>query len=465
MSLVLSQQYAETFPNLVSQHRVEPLDSARIRLFNQSLATELGLADRTVNALREWCLGNVAQVGHAQKYVGHQFGVFNPDLGDGRGVLLGELSNKAGELSDLHLKGAGPTAYSRGGDGRAVLRSSLREYFASETLHHWNIATTRALALVSSHQGIQRERIEPGAMLARVAKTHVRFGHFEYCYSERLVSEQKQLWQHVMQRCWPALVDAEPVEQFRAVVKATAEMIADWQAFGFIHGVMNTDNMSICGETFDFGPYTVFDTFIPQQIFNHTDQRGRYGFLRQPSVGLWNLQRLSQALSLVFPVDALAPVLNDYEDFLQQHYLKRMRKRLGLAPGDDADAFKLVGEWMGLMQRFEWDFQGSFIMLQNIVRGEQSMPNDTLFKAWYDNYMGYNERQPELSTMAQSNPHVSLRNHHLAEVITQAEQGNWAPAVSYLAALTGEPLSAEELSHWQQPPMQGEQVNSLSCSS
>ena len=150
---------------------------------------------------------------------------------------------------------------------------------------------------------------------------------------------------------------------------------------------------------------------------------------------------------------------------MQQRYLKRMRKRLGLAPGDDADAFKLVGEWMGLMQRFEWDFQGSFIMLQNIVRGEQAMPNDTLFKAWYDNYMGYNERQPELRTMAQSNPHVSLRNHHLAEVITQAEQGNWAPAVSYLAALTGEPLSAEELSHWQQPPMEGEQVNSLSCSS
>ncbi|MAD54418.1 protein adenylyltransferase SelO family protein [Idiomarina sp. UBA3162] len=465
MSPVLTQEYAKTFPNLVSAHNIVPLEGPRLALFNQPLANQLGVKAADINVLREWCLGNPPTSGHAQKYVGHQFGVFNPDLGDGRGVLLGEIEDEQAQIWDLHLKGAGPTAYSRGGDGRAVLRSSLREYFASETLNHWGIATTRALALVSSQQGVQRERLEPGAMLTRVAKTHVRFGHFEYCYSQRLVTEQKQLWQHVMQRCWPQLTDAEPIEQFRAVVKATAEMIADWQAFGFIHGVMNTDNMSICGDTFDFGPYTVFDTFIPQQIFNHTDHRGRYSFLRQPSVGLWNLQRLSQALSLIFPVDALAPVLNEYEDFLQQRYLGRMRKRLGLMHGDDSVAFKRVGEWMGLMQRFEWDFQDSFIMLQDIIKGDRAMPDDDLFKDWYECYMADNDQQPQLGVMETTNPRVSLRNHHLAQVIAQAEQGEWTAAQSYLGALTGQSLSADELSYWQQPPNSNEQVTSLSCSS
>lgn len=465
MSLVLTQAYATDFPSLVSAHTVEPLAGARLSLFNQPLAHQLGVAEEDVGQLREWCLGNPPVHGHAQKYVGHQFGVFNPDLGDGRGVLLGELTDQQGQSWDLHLKGAGATAFSRGGDGRAVLRSSLREYFASEVFQHWGIPTTRALALVSSQHGVQRERLEPGAMLTRVAKTHVRFGHFEYCYSKRLVNEQQQLWQNVMQRCWPHLTDAEPIEQFRAVVKATAEMIADWQAFGFIHGVMNTDNMSICGETFDFGPYTVFDRFNPQQIFNHTDHRGRYGFLRQPSVGLWNLQRLSQALSLILPADVLAPVVTEYEDYLQQRYLKRMSARLGLIQGDEQTAFALIGEWMGLMQRFEWDFQDSFIMLQDINSGACAMPDEPLFKAWFDRYLTYNQQQPQQALMQQTNPRISLRNHHLAEVIGHAEQGDWEPARSYLAALTGKAVSDEAFKHWQQPPNDNQQVTSLSCSS
>lgn len=235
----------------------------------------------------------------AQVYSGHQFGVWAGQLGDGRGILLGEQQLPDGRKYDWHLKGAGLTPYSRMGDGRAVLRSVIREFLASEALHHLGIPTTRALSIVTSQQPVFREQPERGAMLMRIAESHLRFGHFEHFYYREQPDEVRKLADYAIRHHWPHLVDEKDryVLWLRDIAERTARLIALWQAQGFAHGVMNTDNMSILGLTIDFGPYAFLDDYQPGFICNHSDYQGRYAFDNQPAVAYWNLHRLGQALS------------------------------------------------------------------------------------------------------------------------------------------------------------------------
>lgn len=466
MSLQFVNEYANQFADIVTEQPIAPHGSSQLYLFNPSLWQQLG-GSASAEQVVQWLDNNPPWPGTrplAQKYAGHQFGHFNPYLGDGRGLLLGEVKTPAGEFYDLHLKGAGPTPYGRGGDGRAVLRSSIREYLGSEALAALSIPTTRALALTRTSGQVQRETLEPGAMLIRVAKTHVRFGHFEHCYYRRLPETQQRLWQYVIERQWPHLAQAGIEAQFRAVMESTAEMIALWQAYGFIHGVMNTDNMSLVGETFDFGPYAVLDQFQPEKIFNHTDSAGRYGFEQQPGIGLWNLQRLQVALSASMNVDGLTAVLDDYEAVIQNAFYRRMRQRLGLTSVDPHQARQLIASWMQLLYRHQLDFNGSFVALEQCLQGQQSTAFDELGRQWLEQYRQA-VSEPDIAAMQRVNPVVTLRTHHLNAVIAAAEQHQLQPLEDYLGALQ-RPFDRHHVdSLWAQPPKPSEQVQQLSCSS
>jgi len=468
MSLQFVNQYAEKFADLVTEQPIQPNGMSQLRLFNRTLWQQLGGSENAEHKLLKQLDGEQDWPGIrplAQKYAGHQFGHFNPYLGDGRGLLLGEVKTPDGSYRDLHLKGSGPTPYGRGGDGRAVLRSSIREYLGSEALAALGIPTTRALLLTSTEGHVQREQLEPGAMLLRVAATHVRFGHFEHCYYRKLEAEQRQLWDYVIERQWPELKNASRDQQFRRVMESTAVMIALWQSYGFIHGVMNTDNMSLVGETFDYGPYAVLDQYQPEKIFNHTDQTGRYGFLQQPGIGLWNLKRLQMALSLSLPVDGFTAVLDDYEAVIQQAFFKQMKQRLGLTQVVDEKAYSLVGGWLQLLQQHQLDYNMSFLQLERWYTHQQPVPFNELGKSWLQEYQQAVGGQPDIATMQSVNPLVSLRTHHLTRVIEAAEQGDDSLLKDYLKALT-DPFNRQYWqSQWAQPPAPEDQVGQLSCSS
>ncbi|AJD47889.1 hypothetical protein S7S_07365 [Isoalcanivorax pacificus W11-5] len=374
----------------------------------------------------------------AQKYTGHQFGVYNPDLGDGRGLLLGEVVLPDGSRRDLHLKGAGKTPFSRMGDGRAVLRSSIREFLASEALAALGISTTRALCVIGSDEPVYRETRETGAMLLRVARTHVRFGHFEYLHHSDQLDVLPQLLDYVIDLHLPALRDAEnPArELFRTVVHRTAHMIAGWQNAGFAHGVMNSDNMSILGETFDYGPYGFLDAFEPGFICNHSDWQGRYAFNRQPEIGLWNLNCLAHGFSTLMRREHLVDALKEYEDAFHNQYLALLRARLGLAQPHPQDA-ELIGDLLGLMSADRADYTRSFRGLCEFDRHSLATPaqdefRDTVaFRNWSKRYadrLAQEDSQDDAraAAMRAANPKYVLRNYLAETAIRQAQAGDFS---------------------------------------
>ena len=294
----------------------------------------------------------------AMVYSGHQFGVWAGQLGDGRALLIGQVRNEAGELWDIQLKGAGKTPYSRFGDGRAVMRSTIREYLGSEAIAALGIPTTRALAIVATDEQVRRETLEPGAVLTRLARSHVRFGHFEHFFHRGQKDEVRQLADYVIDEYFPEFA-GDYTGWFGEVVKRTAEMIAHWQAVGFAHGVMNTDNMSILGLTIDYGPYGFLDAYDPQFVCNHSDDQGRYSFINQPMIAHWNLRALALALSDLISTDQLLEKLTAYEELFGAKYRQLMRAKLGLVDEEEGDD-RLIGELLALMAKTRADYTLSF---------------------------------------------------------------------------------------------------------
>lgn len=413
----------------------------------------------------------------AMVYSGHQFGSYNPRLGDGRGLLLGEVVNEAGEHWDLHLKGAGQTPYSRMGDGRAVLRSSIREFLASEYLAALGIPSSRALCVTGSSTTVWRESKETGAMLLRLAPSHVRFGHFEYFYYTKQEEHLRTLAEFVLQSYYPQCLDDEKpyLAFFREVVERNAEMIALWQAYGFCHGVMNTDNMSILGITFDYGPYAFLDDFDANHICNHSDDTGRYSFSNQVPIAHWNLAALAQALTPFVDVDDLRATLELFLPLYQAHYLDRMRRRLGLTTAEDGD-LELVQRLLQTQQKGAVDYSLFFRRL-----GEQA-PEQALavvredfvdlagFDAWAADYQARVEReggsQDERRTrMHAVNPLYVLRNYLAQEAISAAEQGDFS-VVRRLHAVLSTPFDEQPDAEafTRRPPDWGRHLE-ISCSS
>src|SRR5512143_276019 len=285
----------------------------------------------------------------AALYAGHQFGHYVPQLGDGRAILLGEVKNAAGQGWEVQLKGAGRTPYSRGGDGRAVLRSSIREFLCSEAMHALGIPTTRALAIVGSDHPVYREDEETTALVTRLAPSFVRFGSFEVFYYRNQVESIKHLADYVIARYYPELARlSDPYPEFlHQVALRTADLMAQWQAVGFSHGVMNTDNMSILGLTLDYGPFGFLDAFEPGYICNHSDTGGRYAFDQQPDVAAWNITKLAQALVPLMSVETASQAIGDYPQAFGRAYLERMAAKFGLPPGRETSSNNPQGAGRG----------------------------------------------------------------------------------------------------------------------
>lgn len=413
----------------------------------------------------------------AMVYSGHQFGVYVPQLGDGRAMLLGQVRGEQG-IWDIQLKGAGMTPYSRQGDGRAVLRSTIREYLCSEAMHGLGIATTRALALATSDDPVYREQVEPAATLVRVARSHIRFGSFEYFHYTGRHAELKQLADYVIATHHPDLADDSNrySEFFRRVVLATAQMIAHWQAVGFAHGVMNTDNMSILGDTIDYGPFGFLDQFEPGFICNHSDHTGRYSFDRQPGIALWNLNALAHALSSLIDSDNLKAALQLYEPEFLEQFFKLMRGKLGLATVQ-ADDGELIDELMSVMKvagadytRFfrqlcDWQMTNDKSALTSVSRKSQTM-ND-----WLQRYRDrlQNEStsaEQRAATMKSCNPKFVLRNYMAEIAIRKAEDQQDYSEVQALRQLLSNPYDEHpDWAHYAQQPPEWSKDICVSCSS
>lgn len=407
----------------------------------------------------------------AQKYTGHQFGYYNPDLGDGRGLLLGQWQTPQGQTFDWHLKGAGRTPYSRRGDGRAVLRSVIREYLASEYLHALGVPTTRALAIVSGDETVWREALEPRAMMLRATESHIRFGHFEWAASQS-PQHVKTLANFVLKHHYPQLLQqTEPYfALLQEICRRTARMIAHWQSVGFNHGVMNTDNMSILGETFDFGPYAFMDDFKIGYICNHTDSGGRYAYNEQPNVGLWNCQVLAQAFEALIPSEEERHVaLDEYVISYNQHYLDLMRAKLGLQTAQPNDKI-LIAELLICLDKHQVDFHVFMRSLTDLDTAHEIWPQTDDYQAWLLKYKQRLTQETASETerqalMQKTNPALVLRNYIAQHIIEQAENGDKQIVDIWRQWLT-EPFEEQaEWQQWTQPPHHHQKGKRLSCSS
>jgi len=446
-------------------------DNPKLIHYNAQLGKDLGFPeDMNPQDLVPYINGNEVLEGSeplAMAYAGHQFGSWVPQLGDGRGILLGQLNTKEG-LLDLHIKGAGKTPYSRFGDGRAVLRSTLREYLCGEAMHHLGIPSSRSLIMLGSDEPVFRETTEFGAMMVRVAKTHIRFGNFEYFAHNGRTDLVEVLLKHVIETYFPELKESSDpfTSAYEKIVSATAKLVANWQAVGFAHGVMNTDNMSILGETFDYGPFGFLDAYEPGFICNHSDHQGRYAFNNQPSIALWNCHALAAALKDHTNLERTKEVINNFEKTFYTELLNLYRKKLGLQKEEKED-LKLVEELLNWMKDNTKDYTNTFRALS----GDLNMLFDNKEgKVWHKKYLKRltledTKKEEQIELMNKSNPKYILRNYLAQKAIEEAEKGNFAELEKLLEVLKTpfeEKKDFEELA--QDPPDWGRKLE-ISCSS
>lgn len=420
----------------------------RLVVLNEPVAAELGL---DVEALRQPA-GVAALVGQAlpagtvtvaQAYAGHQFGGFSPRLGDGRALLLGELAHVDGRRRDLHLKGSGATPFSRGGDGRAVLGPMLREHVISEAMHALGIPTTRALAVVATGETVMREEPQPGAILVRVAASHLRVGSFQFAATTGDLELLRALADHAIARHHPAAADAPNpyLALFDAVVEVQAALVAQWMSVGFVHGVMNTDNMTISGETIDYGPCAFMEAYDPATVFSSIDHGGRYAYGNQPRIAHWNLARLGEALLPLLgdtaeaAVEAANGVLLTFAARYDRHWLAAMRAKVGIADGGDDDRV-LVDDLLGLLESQRVDMTTAFRALSSIVRGEdratELFAEPAAFTAWVARWQACLDRDGRsadevAAAMDRTNPVYVPRNRLVDAALTSAMAGDLGP--------------------------------------
>lgn len=454
----------QTLPSRLYHHQPPlPLKGAKAGHFNAALAEQLQWSEEDKAQWVEICSGQKTFTEFeplAMVYAGHQFGQWAGQLGDGRGLLIAQILDKDNQTIDLHLKGAGATPYSRMGDGRAVLRSVIREYLAGHALNALGVESSNAVGFTSSAQGVQREKLEPGAMLLRTSDCHIRFGHFEW-----INQYQPDLLPVFTQKCmewhYPQCLQAEqPILAFATqVIQRTAVMIAKWQLVGFAHGVMNTDNLNITGSTLDFGPYGFMERFRPNWINNHSDYQGRYTYQQQPSIGHWNLWMWLNNLIPLCPENYdeeqwkqdLAQCLEHYEPTFLEHYKHGLNQKMGF-PSFHKDSFDCAMAFLRILQSEQLDYTQSFIRLQN--HEYEAIKDDCLdrrqFEAFLTQYEAIREHQDieELDAAMQLvNPHYILRNHMAQKAIELAERDDFSEVDRLFKLLSQPYLKQPDLEH------------------
>jgi serine/tyrosine/threonine adenylyltransferase len=456
MAVALQDRFLRALPEMAVPWQAETPPEVRLLVLNDELAAQLGLDPswlRSEDGLR-FLVGNALPGGAApvaQAYAGHQFGGFVPRLGDGRALLLGEVVDTMGRLRDIHLKGSGPTPFARGGDGLAAVGPMLREYIVSEAMHALGVPTTRSLAVVGTGRSVQRETPLPGAVLTRVASSHLRVGSFQYAAStgpgEQQVDLLRRLADHAIARHHPGAAEAERpyLAFYTAVVAAQASLIARWMLIGFVHGVMNTDNMTISGETIDYGPCAFMEAYDPDTVFSSIDFWGRYAYGNQPLVAGWNLARFAETLLPLLSDDvdeAISLAEGAFGVFQPQYdavWSSGMRAKLGLPAGVGAGAVTpLTDELLGLLQESRVDYTSFFRDLGRAARGDDE-PVRGLFinLAGFGRWLSrWRDLEPDADVMDRANPVYIPRNHLVEEALTAATAGDLAPLRRLLEAVT-----------------------------
>ena len=465
-----------------------PVRSPQLIRVNGPLAAQLGLNPDMLASREgvEVLAGNrVAERAEpiATAYAGHQFGTFVPQLGDGRAILLGELIDRAGVRRDVQLKGSGRTPYSRGGDGRAALGPVLREYVVSEAMAALGIPTTRALAAVTTGEVVIRETVLPGAVLTRVASSHIRVGTFQFFASRGDAEGLRLLADHVIARHYPDAARSERPYRalLDAVIQRQAELIAKWMLVGFIHGVMNTDNMSVAGETIDYGPCAFMDAYDPLAVFSAIDRQGRYAYSRQPSIGVWNLARLAECLLPLLSNDmdaAIAEaeqVLDAYQTAFERAYQEGLRRKLGLLTQREGDA-ELGRDLLQAMAANGADFTLTFRQLSDAASGQKDcagvrslFANPSAYDEWAARWRHRLEQEQtdaatRRSAMLAVNPAFIPRNHRVEAVIRAAvDENDFAPFHELVTVLSNPFEAQPAFARYMEPPADHERVLQTFC--
>ncbi|MES2568750.1 MAG: YdiU family protein [Verrucomicrobiota bacterium] len=456
-----------------------PVRAPRLVILNRRLAESLGIEADALAGEEGAAIftGNRLPPGAAplaQAYAGHQYGNFTK-LGDGRAILLGEQITPAGERFDIQLKGAGPTPFSRRGDGRAALGPMLREYIISEAMHALGIPTTRSLAVTATGEGVWRQEPLPGAVLTRVAASHIRVGTFEWAATTGDNAAFRVLIDYTLGRHYPELTaDANPpYALLKAVIERQASLLARWMMVGFVHGVMNTDNMALSGETIDYGPCAFMDAYDPATVFSSIDQHGRYAYGNQPLIAQWNLTRLAESLlPLLHPEEAPAiamaeEALQGFADRYEYHWLAGMRRKLGLLTQEPGDA-ALIGTLLEWMRSAKADFTNTFASLSYEAHGEEKWRNDAGFIRWHESWQARLSLQPH--TPAESaelrrtnNPAFIPRNHLVEAALASANEGDLSVMKSLLEVLAAPYDHARSAPEFRSPAPDGDACYQTFC--
>lgn len=474
--LAFENRFAQLPEALYIRHQPAPVSAPELMAFNAPLGQRLGLDRQSVgdDVLKILLSGNATPPGSeplAAAYAGHQFGQWSGVLGDGRAVLLGELNASDGQHWDIQLKGSGPTPFSRGGDGRAWLGPVIREYILSNAMVHYGIPSTIALAIVATGDFVLREEGPlPGAVLTRVAKSHIRVGTFEYLAAKRDANTMRTLVDHLVEHHYPELIehDNRALALLQAVIKKQAVLIAKWQSLGFIHGVMNTDNASMVGDTIDYGPCAFMDEFDRAKVFSSIDVQGRYAYQNQPGIGHWNMAMFAQAILPLLSDDesqAIAFAQAAVDEFPKQYmqaYIGNMREKFGLFDEIQDNDTTLMENFLDLAQTHSIDFTLGF-------RALSEPTSDSLLKlfddkagilSWYEQWSERLEGKHDWGRMQRVNPAIIPRNHWVEATIQAAVDGDWTLFHEFENALQS-PFT--ENAKFSQPPAANERVQATFC--
>jgi protein adenylyltransferase len=444
----LGNRFARDLPELSVRWQAENAPDPRLLVLNEKLAADLDLRPdwlRTAEGVR-FLAGNLVPDGAApvaQAYAGHQFGGFVPRLGDGRALLLGELAGRDGSMRDLHLKGSGHTPFARGGDGLAAVGPMLREYVVSEAMHALGVPTTRSLAVIATGRPVQRDTPLDGAVLARVASSHLRVGSFQYAATTGDVDLLRRLADHAIARHHPTATTAQNpyVGLLEAVVAVQASLLAQWMLIGFVHGVMNTDNMTISGETIDYGPCAFMDAFDPVTVFSSIDQWGRYAYGNQPAIAEWNLTRFGECLLPLIADDedraveiALAS-LHTFKPLYSAAWTAGMSAKLGLSEHVSDD---MADDLFGLLEQGQVDWTSFFRALARAARGDAEQARGAFADlAGFDRWLArWRALDPDTAAMDRVNPVYIPRNHLVEEALAAASNDDLGPLRRLLDAVT-----------------------------
>ena len=442
--MTIGWHFDNTYSKLSNTFKEEvkptPVHNPELVVLNDQLAKDLNLDFSKIEKknLSQIFSGNTLPKGSAtiaQAYAGHQFGHFTM-LGDGRAVLLGEHLVNNTTRFDIQFKGSGRTSFSRSGDGRAVLGPMLREYIISEVIHALKIPTTRSLAVVKTGEKIVREDLLPGAILTRVASSHIRVGTFQYIAAKQNIDDLNTLVEYTINRHYPEIQSSKnkALDLLNLVMERQCKLVVNWMRVGFIHGVMNTDNMAISGETIDYGPCAFMDHYNPKTVFSSIDQLGRYSFSNQPPITKWNLSRFAECLIPLIDknedkaIQLATEIIDNFQNIYEEKWLNMMRDKLGLF-GKSKDDKKLIDDLLTWMEKNKADYTNTFCYLMNVKIGNNSLYDDKEFINWSKNWknrisINDNSKEKSLELMKETNPIIIPRNHKVEEALKSANEDN-----------------------------------------